>query len=145
MLPEPVKNNLFLTAPPGQRPRYWNRKQWARKLLSDLDLDMELFPDAPSGALTLADRQLFEVAKALASEPKVLLLDEPTTALGPHEVEALHRADRPRAATAASVSSTSATGCRRYWRSRTASRSCGTGAARGPSMPPPPRRHSSSS
>jgi ribose transport system ATP-binding protein len=43
------------------------------------------------GFLTLAERQLFEVAKALVSNPKVLLLDEPTTALGPDEVEALHR------------------------------------------------------
>ena len=48
-------------------------------------------PDAPAGFLTLAERQLFEVAKALVSNPKVLLLDEPTTALGPDEVEALHR------------------------------------------------------
>ena len=39
----------------------------------------------------MADRQLFEVAKALVTDPKVLLLDEPTTALGPDEVEALHR------------------------------------------------------
>jgi ribose transport system ATP-binding protein len=88
---EPVKNNLFLAAPVGRRSRYWDRKRWARKLLSEFDLDLELFPDAPAGSLTLAERQLFEVAKALVSEPKVLLLDEPTTALGPDEVEDLHR------------------------------------------------------
>lgn len=90
--PEPVKNNLYLAAPPDERPAFWRRKKWARKILADLDLDLELFPDAPTGFLTLAERQLFEVAKALVSGPKVLLLDEPTTALGPYEVEALHRA-----------------------------------------------------
>jgi len=88
---EPVKNNLFLAAPPEKRPPYWRRKRWARKLLGEFDLDLELFPDAPAGSLTLAERQLFEVAKALVSDPKVLLLDEPTTALGPDEVEDLHR------------------------------------------------------
>ena len=91
VLAQPVKNNLYLSAPPGDRPRYWRRKRWARRLLREFDLDLELFPDAPAGALTLAERQLFEVAKALVTDPKVLLLDEPTTALGPDEVEALHR------------------------------------------------------
>ena len=91
VLAQPVKNNLYLSAPPDQRPHFWARKRWARKVLADFDLDIELFPDAPAGFLTLADRQLFEVAKALVTDPKVLLLDEPTTALGPHEVEALHR------------------------------------------------------
>jgi ribose transport system ATP-binding protein len=91
ILPEPVKNNLFLAAPEDRRPRYWRRKRWARKLLAEFDLDLELFPDAPAGFLSLADRQLFEVAKALVTDPKVLLLDEPATALGPDEVEALHR------------------------------------------------------
>ncbi|MFO7699112.1 MAG: sugar ABC transporter ATP-binding protein [Acidimicrobiia bacterium] len=91
VLAEPVKNNLYLAAPPSKRPQYWRRKKWARKLLADFELDLELFPDAPAGFLTLADRQLFEVAKALVTDPKVLLLDEPTTALGPDEVEALHR------------------------------------------------------
>jgi ribose transport system ATP-binding protein len=88
---EPVKNNFYLAAPPDQRPPYWRRKRWARKLLAEFDLDIELFPDVPAGFLTLAERQLFEVAKALVTNPKVLLLDEPTTALGPDEVEALHR------------------------------------------------------
>jgi ribose transport system ATP-binding protein len=91
VLAQPVKNNLYLSAPPDRRPRYWRRKRWARQLLHEFDLDLELFPDAPAGALTLAERQLFEVAKALVSNPKVLLLDEPTTALDPDEVEALHR------------------------------------------------------
>ena len=91
ILAQPVKNNLFLAAPPDARPPFWRRKTWARRALPELDLDLELFPDAPAGALTLADRQLFEVAKALVTDPRVLLLDEPTTALGPHEVEALHR------------------------------------------------------
>ncbi|HKX73848.1 MAG TPA: sugar ABC transporter ATP-binding protein [Acidimicrobiia bacterium] len=89
--PEPVKNNLYLAAPRDQRPPFWRRKRWARRLLAEFDLDLELFPDAPAGMLTLAERQLFEVAKAMVTKPKVLLLDEPTTALGPDEVEALHR------------------------------------------------------
>jgi ribose transport system ATP-binding protein len=91
ILPEPVKNNLYLAAPEDLRPPFWGRKRWARRLLAEFDLDLELFPDSPAGFLTLADRQLFEVAKALVTDPKVLLLDEPTTALGPDEVEALHR------------------------------------------------------
>jgi ribose transport system ATP-binding protein len=40
--------------------------------------------------LSLAQRQLLEVVKALLAKPKVLLLDEPTTALGPEEVAQLH-------------------------------------------------------
>ena len=91
VLAQPVKNNLYMAAPPDERPPYWRRKKWARRLLGEFDLDMELFPDSPAGFLTLAERQMFEVAKALVSDPKVLLLDEPTTALGPDEVEALHR------------------------------------------------------
>jgi ribose transport system ATP-binding protein len=91
VLAEPVKNNLYYAAPPDARPRYWRRKKWARKVLAEFDLDIELFPDVPAGFLTLAERQLFEVAKALVTNPRVLLLDEPTTALGPDEVAALHR------------------------------------------------------
>jgi ribose transport system ATP-binding protein len=91
ILAQPVKNNLYLAAPPEERPPFRRRKKWARSVLRGFDLDLELFPDAPAGSLTLAERQLFEVAKALVTDPKVLLLDEPTTALGPNEVEALHR------------------------------------------------------
>ncbi len=84
-----VKENLFLATPPERRPKYWQMKDWAREILPAFELD--LFPDAPTGYLTLAQRQLFEVAKALMGDPQVLLLDEPTTALGPREVALLHR------------------------------------------------------
>jgi len=87
-----VKENLFMATPQDRRPPYWQMKKWATETLAEFELD--LFPDAPTGYLTLAQRQLFEVAKALMGDPKVLLLDEPTTALGPDEVGLLHRTIR---------------------------------------------------
>lgn len=91
-----VKENLYLATPSRRRPPYWQMKKWATDTLAEFELD--LFPDAPTGHLTLAQRQLFEVTKALMGDPKVLLLDEPTTALGPDEVELLHRTTRACAA-----------------------------------------------
>jgi ABC-type sugar transport system ATPase subunit len=45
--------------------------------------------DTQVGALSLAERQLIEIAKALAQGPNVLVLDEPTAALGKRDVERL--------------------------------------------------------
>ncbi|HEY6566301.1 MAG TPA: ATP-binding cassette domain-containing protein, partial [Actinomycetota bacterium] len=33
ILAQPVKNNLYLAAPPDQRPKFWKRKRWARQVL----------------------------------------------------------------------------------------------------------------
>ena len=63
-------------------------QSWAEETLATFSLDI---PVAPlTGSLPLAERQLLEVAKALLTRPKVLLLDEPTTALGPEDVERFH-------------------------------------------------------
>jgi len=44
---------------------------------------------ATAGTLSLADQQILEILRALQSEARILLLDEPTSALAPPEREAL--------------------------------------------------------
>jgi ribose transport system ATP-binding protein len=83
-----VAENLYLAVPADARPPYGRMEEWAAGTLATFKL--ELAASATTGALSLADRQLLEVAKALLTRPEVLLLDEPTTALGPDAVEQLH-------------------------------------------------------
>lgn len=59
----------------------------ARPVLDLIGFDAPL--DARVGDLPLADRQLIEIARSLLLEPKVLILDEPTSALGPVETRRL--------------------------------------------------------
>jgi ribose transport system ATP-binding protein len=83
-----VAENLLLAVPEEGRPRYGRMEEWAADRLAEFNLAVPL--RAPAGSLSLAERQLLEVVKALLARPKVLLLDEPTTALGIDEVERLH-------------------------------------------------------
>ena len=57
---------------------------------------MRIDPDAPAESLSAAHRQLLQVARALAFDCRVLVLDEPTTALT--DAEADHLFDVSRAA-----------------------------------------------
>jgi ribose transport system ATP-binding protein len=84
-----VAENLSLAAPRSMQPRYARMEEWAAARLDEFKLDLPVA--APVGTLSLVQRQLLEVVKALLARPKVLLLDEPTTALGPEEVEQLHK------------------------------------------------------
>src|SRR5581483_1069808 len=83
-----VAQNLCLAVAPDAQPPYRSMPAWAEARLADFGLDLPV--QARAGSLSLAERQLLEVVKALLARPKVLLLDEPTTALGPADVERLH-------------------------------------------------------
>ena len=83
-----VAENLALAMPRSMQPRYSRVEEWAAGRLAEFKLDLPV--SAGVRTLSLAERQLLEVVKALLAKPKVLLLDEPTTALGPEDVERLH-------------------------------------------------------
>ncbi|SDW38286.1 ribose transport system ATP-binding protein [Amycolatopsis xylanica] len=84
-----IAENIMLRRPPSKRgllDRAAARAEAVRCLdLVGLDLD----PDRPVRGLPVSQLQLIEVAKALSLGAGVLLLDEPTTASTPSEVERL--------------------------------------------------------
>ncbi len=101
-----VADNLFLgreiTRPLGILDRRAMRKR-ALALLARLDLEREVSPDARLGDLSLGRRQEIEILKALNLEARILVMDEPTSALSETEVERLFRVVRRLASQGAGV------------------------------------------
>lgn len=61
----------------------------AAELLHSLDCDIP--PDRLAGSLRVGDQQLIEIAKALSLNSRILVMDEPTSALTEAEVDRLYR------------------------------------------------------
>jgi ABC-type sugar transport system ATPase subunit/ribose/xylose/arabinose/galactoside ABC-type transport system permease subunit len=57
----------------------------AKEILESLDLDIPI--DAVVSSLSVAQQHVLEIARALSENPKLLLLDEPTSALSEKEIE----------------------------------------------------------
>jgi ribose transport system ATP-binding protein len=85
-----VAENIFL----GQTPRRGLFVDWKgmRKGASEMLARMEVAidPDRTVSSLSVAEQQLVEIAKALAADASMIILDEPTTALGSEEISLLH-------------------------------------------------------
>jgi ABC-type sugar transport system ATPase subunit len=85
-----VGENLLMGRLPARRgiTRPGELRSRARAMLERVDLDW-LDPETPVAELSLAIRQLVEIAKVLGQSPQVLIFDEPTTALSESETAAL--------------------------------------------------------
>lgn len=62
-------------------------RRQARALFESLDVDID--PDALAGDLGAGQRQLTEIVKAISKKARILILDEPSTALSAHDVDRL--------------------------------------------------------
>ncbi|HEY0093434.1 MAG TPA: sugar ABC transporter ATP-binding protein [Archangium sp.] len=84
-----VAENLFL----GRAPRRWYGIDWstvrrkAREVLATFDLDIDV--DKPLGTMSTAIQQLVSIARAVDTDARLIIMDEPTSSLDAHECEVL--------------------------------------------------------
>lgn len=71
----------------------WKRVRYlAEKAISQIDFNVDI--NARLGDLSVADKQLVAICRALLQDARLLIMDEPTTALTGREVEALFKVVR---------------------------------------------------
>lgn len=89
-----VLDNIFLAREMTRRGVIDKRaeRQRARELIQRLEQNID--PDALVSNLRIGQQQIVEIAKALTQDVRVLIMDEPTSALSTAEVEVLFRVIR---------------------------------------------------
>jgi ABC-type sugar transport system ATPase subunit len=84
-----VAENIYLHKEPRKGP-FIDRKEMARNarvLMENYGITLD--PATRVSRLTMAQRQLAELLKAIASRPQILILDEPTSSLTEREIDLL--------------------------------------------------------
>jgi ribose transport system ATP-binding protein len=85
-----VAQNIFLGREPMNPLGFIDAAKMNREaaaLLKELDLAVD--PTRPLGSLRVGQQQIVEIAKALSCNARVLIMDEPTSAITEHEIDIL--------------------------------------------------------
>jgi len=96
-----VLENIQVALPRSVFPKGQSDREFAQGLLKTVNLDVPLNERVED--LSVANKHLLEIAKALALDPKVLVLDEPTAPLGQESVDLLFNLVRQAVAGGTSV------------------------------------------
>ena len=83
-----VCDNLFLGRDRG---RFWIAQRAERRRATEIfsRMGVEIPLDVPVGQLSIAQQQLVEIARVLSQDVRILVMDEPSAALTPQEVDRL--------------------------------------------------------
>jgi len=85
-----VAENIALTR---ERPGLWRRVEWTARRRSAVEMlgriGAAIDPDRLVGTLSMPEQQIVEIAKALGTDARILIMDEPTASLTGREVDRL--------------------------------------------------------
>lgn len=86
-----VAENIFL----GNLPKKSGIVDWNKMIKETMkileEFEIEINPEAIVGELSVAKQQMVEIAKALSGKARLIIMDEPTAAIGVSETENLHK------------------------------------------------------
>jgi ribose transport system ATP-binding protein len=86
-----ISQNIFLGNEVSRKAKFWINKNEMHKKASEIlkDLNIDINPKRKLGDLTVGEQQLVEIAKAINSDAKLIVMDEPTSALSDVEKDHL--------------------------------------------------------
>ncbi len=87
-----VSENIALSAMANDKDKIISKKKMDRIAISALErISVSLPLERPVEELSVAGKQIFAIARGIAQDAKLLVMDEPTTALTHKEIEALYK------------------------------------------------------
>jgi ABC-type sugar transport system ATPase subunit len=93
----PVSENIFLTTPPMGKCGLIDSKKRAEqayRLLERLGAHKQIDPNELVKNLTVGEQQIVEIAKALAIDARILIMDEPSAVLPSRDMDRLYKVIR---------------------------------------------------
>lgn len=85
-----VAENIYANRQPFRTGRFVNRKELRRKATEMMEVfSLDFDPDLLVKDLSMADRQMVEILRAASLDPRLLILDEPTSSLSLTEADKL--------------------------------------------------------